>query len=270
MEPAARPLPVCSEEEKKGVLGEPTLRKSEDIMHRFTEESVKKLRVGEVGFLLPAEQVRFQEMLKDRGKAFVFSPKEIESVDPWIVEPMVIFTVDHVPWNLKPIPVPRAHIPKIIELLKEKMAMGILEPSEAPYSDCWFTVPKKNGSLRFIQDLQLVNKVMIRNSGVGPVVDEFAEAFSGRTMYSIGDLYSGYDQFQLSVDSRDSTTMRTPIRLVQMCTLAQGATNSVAHMMNAMHKVLSDCIPKITMSFLDDVPMKGCAMEEHDEALDVL
>jgi hypothetical protein len=53
-----------------------------------------------------------------------------------------------------------------------------------------------------------------------------------------------------------------------MCTLPQGATNSVAHMMNAMNKVLRDCILEITMSFLDDIPIKGCAMEDKDETMD--
>ena len=52
-------------------------------------------------------------------------------------------------------------------------------------------VPKKNGTLRFIQDLQPVNKVIICNVGIGPSVDEFAEAFVGRSIYSIGDLYLG-------------------------------------------------------------------------------
>ena len=67
--------------------------------------------------------------------------------------------------------------------------MGILELSNAPYSNRWFTVPKKNGTLRFIQDPQPVNKVTIRNVGIGPSIDEFAEAFAGRSIYSIGDLY---------------------------------------------------------------------------------
>ena len=53
---------------------------------------------------------------------------------------MVIFTMPHIPWNLKPIPVPRAHLPKLIEILKEKVAM--LEPLNAPYSNRCFTVPK--------------------------------------------------------------------------------------------------------------------------------
>ena len=110
---------------------------------------------------------------------FAFTPEEIGCADPTIVEPMVIFTVPHVPWSLKPIQVPRAHIPMLMKLLKQKVELGILKPSSAPYSNRWFTVPKKNGTLRFIQDLQPVNKVtIIRNTGVGPLIDEFAEAFA--------------------------------------------------------------------------------------------
>ena len=59
--------------------------------------------------------------------------------------------------------------------------------------------------------------------------------FAGRAIYSIGNLYSGYDQSQLAINSREITTIRTPIGLMQMHTLPQGATNS---MMNAMNKVL--------------------------------
>ena len=79
--------------------------------------------------------------------------------------------------------------------------MGILEPSIAPYSNRWFTVPKKSGALRFIQDMQPANKVTIRNMGSGPIVDAVAEQFAGHAIYSIGDLYSGYDQFQLAEGS---------------------------------------------------------------------
>ena len=42
----------------------------------------------------------------------------------------------------------------------------------------------------------------------------------------------------------------------------------VAHKMNTMNKVLQDCIPEITMPFLDDIPMKGCVVEEKDEIMD--
>ena len=42
----------------------------------------------------------------------------------------------------------------------------------------------------------------------------------------------------------------------------------MAHMVNAMNKVLRDCIPDITMPFLEDIPIKGCPMEDKDETVE--
>jgi hypothetical protein len=268
VKPVALPLPVDCEENVERTSMQPNLRDPKMIGHEFTDLKLDGLKVGCEDFLMETEEKCFKEMLMHHGKAFAFEPHEIGCVDPGVVAPMVIFTVPHIPWNLRPIPVPRAHLPRLVELLNEKIKMGILEPSIAPYSNRWFTVPKKNGKLRFIQDLQSVNKVTIRNMGSSPIVDEFTEAFAGRAIYSMGDFYSGYDQFQLAVESRDLTTLWMPLGLLRMCMLPQGATNSIAHMMNVMNKVLRDFIPEKSMPFLDDVPIKGCMEEEKDETLD--
>ncbi|KAL3686420.1 hypothetical protein R1sor_008994 [Riccia sorocarpa] len=264
----ATPLPGDSQQQVELAAKEPELRDVHRIGHKFTPETLAKLKIGGDDFLTDCEKKEFEGMIRSYEKAFSFSAEEIGCVDPKVIALMVIFTVPHVPWDLKPIPVPRAMLPKLIDLLKEKMRMGILEPSMAPYSSRWFTVPKKNGSLRFIQDLQPANSVTIRNVGTGPLIDDVVDEFAGRAIYSVGDLYSGYDQFQLAVESRDLTTIRTPLGLMRMCTLPQGATNSVAHMQNAMHKVLREFVPEITIPFLDDIPMKGCATEEKDETVD--
>ncbi|KAL3694614.1 hypothetical protein R1sor_008265 [Riccia sorocarpa] len=268
VKPVATQLPEDSEQQVELAAKQPDLRDVRRIGHKFTPETLMKLKIGGDDFLTDCEKKKFEEIIRSYEKAFSFSAEEIGCVDPKVIAPMVIFTIPHVPWDLKPIPVPRAMLPKLIDLLKEKMQMGILEPSMVPYSSRWFTVPKKNGSLRFIQDLQPANSVTIRNVGTGPIIDDVVDEFAGRAIYSIGDLYSGYDQFQLAVESRDLTTIRTPLGLMRMCTLPQGATNSVAHMQNAMHKVLREFVPKITIPFLDDIPMKGCATEEKNETLD--
>jgi hypothetical protein len=257
--PMAVPLPLEARELLKRAQEEPRLRDSKNIGHVFTKETLEQITIGGDGLLTMVEQAAFKKMIQQYGKAFAFNIEEIGCVNPQEVTPMVVFTVPHVPWDLKPIPVPKALMPQLVELLKEKLKARILERSEAPYSNRWFTIRKKNGKLRFIQDMQPPNGVTIRNVGTGPIVDEFAEEFAGRAIYSIGDLYSGYDQFQLAEGSRDITTMRTPLGLLKMCTLPMGATNSVAHMQNAMNRILQSFILEKTRPFLDDIPIKGCA-----------
>lgn len=101
------------------------------------------------------------------GKAFASSPDEIGCVNLKIVAFKVIFIVPHMPWNLNPIHVPKTLLTKLVNLLKERMKMGILEPSMVPYSICWFTMPKKSEALRFIQDMQPTNTVTIKKQGIG-------------------------------------------------------------------------------------------------------
>ncbi|KAL3682736.1 hypothetical protein R1sor_000758 [Riccia sorocarpa] len=190
VKPVAAPLPEDAKSQVERASRERSLRDVRKMRHKFSDDTLGELRIGIDNSLLPEEVACFKQMLAKHGKAFAFDPDEIDCVDLSVVTPMVIFTVPHVPWDLRPIPVPRAYLPKLMDLLKEKMRMRILEPSFAPYSSRWFTVPKKSGSLKFIQDMQPVNAVTIRNVGVDPIVDEFAEAFAGKAIYSMGDLYS--------------------------------------------------------------------------------
>lgn len=68
-------------------------------------------------------------------------------------------------------------------------------------------------------------KATIKIVGIKPTVNEFAQEFVGKAIYSIGDFYSSYDKFQLAQDSSDITAMRMSLGLVRMCTLLMDATN---------------------------------------------
>ena len=41
----------------------------------------------------------------------------------------------------------------------------------------------------------------------------------------------------------------------------------MSHVMNAMNQVMRDCIPNITILFLDDIPVKGCLDDQKDETV---
>lgn len=78
----------------------------------------------------------------------------------------------------------------------------------------------------------------------------------------MGDFYSICGQFHLVVQSRDFTTTRIPLGLVQMCTLSQGLQNLGEHIMSGINKMLRDFIPDKTMHFLDNVIINGNSDEK--------
>ena len=102
-----------------------------------------------------------------------------------------------------------------------------------------------------------INKRSIRDANLPPSVDEFSEEFAGCQMASMIDFFSGYDQIELDVRSRDLTGFQTPIGLLRMTTLPQGATNSVAQFVRIVTKILEDLIPEDCLPFLDDIGVKG-------------
>lgn len=83
---------------------------------------------------------------------------------------------------------------------------------------------------RFIQDMQLINKVTIRNMEFRLMVDEVVEAFIGSIIYSNRKLYSSHDQFQLTKEIKNIITIKTFLDLLCMYILLQGATNLVAYL----------------------------------------
>ena len=102
-----------------------------------------------------------------------------------------------------------------------------------------------------------MNKHMIRDANLPPSADEFAEEFMGCKVASLVNFFSGYDQVELDIRSRDLTAFMTPLGLLRQTTLLQGATNSVAQFVWIITKILEELIPHICLPFIDDVGMKG-------------
>ena len=171
--------------------------------------------------------------------------------------PVRIPTVVHTPWIHKNIPIPTGLLDKVIDMFKEKIAAGVYEPSDASYHSRWFCVPKKNGTLRLVHDLQPLNAVTIRNAAVPPLVDQFVEGIAAHSCYSMLDLLVGYDHRTLDVASRDLTSFQSPLGTLQNTTLPQGSTNAVAIFHGDVTFILEPEIPNVAKPFLDDTVVMG-------------
>jgi len=116
---------------------------------------------------------------------------------------------------------------------------------------------KKNGKIWIVHDLQPLNKVIIRDAGVPPILDDFVEPFASWQCYTVFDLFSGFDAHQLHPDSQDLTLFMTPLSLLWHTAMPQGYTNSPSEFQNCTSFTLQDEIPHVVNVFIDDLPIKG-------------
>jgi hypothetical protein len=146
----------------------------------------------------------------------------------------------------------------MIQIIKDWIASGVYEPSTTAYRSRWFCVLKGDRkSLRLVHDLRPLNAVTIRDASTPPFVEQLAESFAGYVVYGMMDLFAGYDQHPLHVESRDMTTFSSPLGPQRLTMLPMGYTNAVQIYQADMSFILQEEIPHYTMPFIDDLPVKS-------------
>lgn len=128
----------------------------------------------------------------------------------------------HILWAFTNIPIPPGLKDQVIKLLKEKMAAGVY----ASYRSQWFCVPKRNGKLQIVHDLQPLNEVTVKESGLLPNLDSFVKPFAEWQCYTVLDLYWGFNARKVHPESQDLTIFPTPLEFLRITSLPTGYTNS--------------------------------------------
>ncbi len=210
-----------------------------------------------MGYLWPEEEKLFTHIFFLNQHALAFQETDRGTLRDDYFSPYIIPTVEHEPWVEKNIPIPPGIKAEVIKLLQEKIDAGVYEPSSSIISLKWFCVLKKNGKIRIVHDLQRLNKVTIRDTGLPPILDDFVEPFAGHQCYTVFELFWGFDARKVAPQSRDLTSFLSPLGLLRITSLPMGFTNSPAEFQKCMVHILSDEIPDTANIFIDDLPIKG-------------
>ncbi len=174
-----------------------------------------------------------------------------------VAPPKKIRTINHKAWQVLGFQIPKAFTSTVIDILQERLKMGIIEPCHGPYQNPWYLVKKSTpGKYCLVNVAVELNRVLIRDANLSPSADEFSEDFAFCTILSLIDFFFCYDQAELDKESPDLTAFMTPLGLMRMTTLAQSATNSVAQFVRTVLKILAPHLRDPAKPFLDDVEVK--------------
>ena len=90
-----------------------------------------------------------------------------------------------------------------------------------------------------------------------PFVEHLAESFARYAVYSMMDLFAGYDQCLLHLDSQNLTIFNSPLGPHHLMTIPMGYTNVVQIYQADMSFILQDEIPHYSYPFINDLPIKS-------------
>lgn len=107
---------------------------------RYTDERRKALDVGGGGFLWPEEVKLVDFLVGQHERVFAWDETEKGRFSDEYFDPVMIPTVEHVPWVLKNIPIPPGIFDQVVQIIKDKIASGVYEPSNSSYRSRWFCV----------------------------------------------------------------------------------------------------------------------------------
>ena len=224
---------------------------------KVTEERMISLDLDSNQDLLPEEKKLLQHVIVLNERSIAFSEQERGTFRRDYFSDYKMPVIEHEPWQDRNIPLPRGYQDQIIKILKEKIDAGVYEEAQSSYRSRWFCVQKKNGELRLVHDLQKLNGVSIKDSGVPPILEEFVEAYAGQSVYTVLDMYWGFHARMLHEDSRDMTAFQTPLGVLRIVSLPMGYTNSPTEFQACMMFILQDEVPDKAGVFIDDIPIKG-------------
>ncbi|GBG65357.1 hypothetical protein CBR_g50719 [Chara braunii] len=234
--------------------------------YRINNENEEGLIIGESGFLSPQERTLMVETMRRRHCTYAFNDDERGRLDVDKIPMIRIHTVPHESWNLRGARYPNPdEEKKVVDYLDGKMRTYVADYSSGPYASPWFCFIKPNRTLRWVQDLQRLNAVTLRDARGLPNKDALSESCAGRPIISLIDLDSGYDQFSMYPPDRPVTAMHTPRGLIHMNVAPQGWTNAVAMVQRHMIRAMLMVSPHITQPYIDDLAVKG--LKEKEEGL---
>ncbi|KZO93436.1 hypothetical protein CALVIDRAFT_485732, partial [Calocera viscosa TUFC12733] len=173
---------------------------------RLTQERYDALSIHSNGFLWPDEIRLYGYIMEVHQYAFAWKETEIGRFRKEYFDPVIFPMVPHTPWKAKHIPTPPGLVDKVVKILRDKCAAGTYEPSQSSYRSTWFTVAKPHSDdLRAVVDLQPMNTHMIGAAGVPPFAEHVIDTYGGLGGFTVLDLYRGFEQHELALESRDLT-----------------------------------------------------------------
>jgi len=167
----------------------------------------------------------------------------------------------------RPYAAPRIHLSVFKKELDHLVQLGVLvRQQESEWASPTFIIPKKDGRVRWVSDLQQLNKVVRRKQYPLPLINDILSKRTGYQYFIKMDISVQYYTFELDEESQDLCTICTPVGLYKYARLPMELKCSPNFSQTTMENVLHD-IEDVDV-YIDDVGAFSNTRESHIKLID--
>ena len=175
---------------------------------------------------------------------------------------MAIRTGDSEPVRSHPYRIPPKWKEEVKEQLDTFLSLGIIRPSESPWSSSVVTVQKKEGGVRLCIDFRAVNNVTQPDPYLMPLIDEILDSLATAKFISKIDLTKGFHQIPIAEVDIPKTAFCTPWGKFEFLVMPFGLRNGPALFQRLMDGVLHQD-KDICQVYIDDIAVHSQSWSEH-------
>ena len=138
--------------------------------------------------------------------------------------------------------------------VEEHLKTGHIIPSKSPQVSPFFSVPKKDGTLRPCQDYWYPNSHTIRNAYPLPLIHELIDNMKDSTLFTKFDIRWGYNNIQLREEDQWKAAFITLLGLFEPMVMFFGFSNAPPTFQAFMNHICMDMIAEKWLKvYMDDM-----------------
>jgi hypothetical protein len=171
-----------------------------------------------------------------------------------------------IPAKMRKAPYPCSPASKTIlmEAIQKLMDLGVVQPSDSPYSAPAVLVQKQGKKPRVVIDYRGINEFVTPDSYPMPRIDHSLSLLSGAKYVTTLDANHGFHQLVMDEDSRQFTAFAIDGGLYEWVRMPQGAKNAPAAFQRAMDNILHKELREgWTRIYIDDIIVFSPTWEDH-------